>query len=218
MYYVPGLQPVQRYEGNEGDRAPQSVRRAAVTLRKRQLAFSNAVFSVYLDRLEGPGGGQVQDYLSVVPRSWIENNVSGIAILPECNGKFGLALVYRHPLGSMKWELPRGFIDAGETAVQAALRELKEEMGLETAEADLIPLGAVAPEPGLIAARVRLFAALRCSPAVAGRSQELGHIERRFFTGEEIAELILEDEIQDPCTIAAHLRFSLLSARKSAGQ
>lgn len=41
------------------------------------------------------------------------------------------------------WAVPAGHVELGESAVAAALRELKEEVGLEVAPADLVPVTAM---------------------------------------------------------------------------
>src|SRR5260370_28880158 len=49
----------------------------------------------------------------------------------------GLAFVghrIRMPPGLAKWQMPQGGIDAGETPRQAALRELREEIGTDRAD------------------------------------------------------------------------------------
>ena len=49
----------------------------------------------------------------------------------------GLAFVghrIRMPAGLAKWQMPQGGIDIGETPIQAALRELKEEIGTDRSE------------------------------------------------------------------------------------
>lgn len=54
---------------------------------------------------------------------------AGGAAFREIDGKFEVALVLMIP--EMRWQLPKGIIDPGETPEQAALREVREEAGIE---------------------------------------------------------------------------------------
>lgn len=59
---------------------------------------------------------------------------NGIVIYPvwkEDKEKIVMIRQYRYPLDAWIYELPAGLIDAGETASQAAVREMKEETGLD---------------------------------------------------------------------------------------
>jgi len=60
---------------------------------------------------------------------------SGVGIM--LLSRSGLAFVghrIRMPPGLAKWQMPQGGIDTGETTRQAALRELREEIGTDRAE------------------------------------------------------------------------------------
>lgn len=211
MYYAP-KPPPRRAEEPAGVDAPhRSETDSSVVLRDRRLIGHNKVFLVYFDRLEQPDGRQVVDYLSVIPKTLCKDGISGVAVLPECDGKLGLIRVYRHPLGTAAWEIPRGFVDPKESAAEAALRELREEAGLETTAANLANLGTLAPEPGLIAARIRIYWAQQCVRGSFDGAKELGHGALRFFTPDEVAGLITKNEIQDPCTLVAYFRLRVLS-------
>lgn len=50
-------------------------------------------------------------------------------------------LLLCHVTGQNHWDLPKGGIDAGESPLQAALRETREETGLRLAAAELVDLG-----------------------------------------------------------------------------
>ena len=52
-------------------------------------------------------------------------------ILKKEPEKIVLLRQYRYPIGDFLYELPAGLIDAGETPEEAAVREMKEETGLD---------------------------------------------------------------------------------------
>ena len=67
------------------------------------------------------------------PRSPTRRQVSagGIAVRDGAKGP-EVALILVGPRGKPRWQLPKGLVDEGETAETAALREVREEAGVET--------------------------------------------------------------------------------------
>lgn len=58
----------------------------------------------------------------------------GVVIYPICKeepDKIIMIRQYRYPLDDYLYELPAGLIDAGETPSEAAVREMKEETGMD---------------------------------------------------------------------------------------
>ena len=88
----------------------RSIAQSLPFLVKRRLACENSRFSVYFDEIEGQGQTRSRDYLVVAPKQRAENLVTGVAVLPVCDGKFGLIKVYRHAIQADSWEIPRGFL------------------------------------------------------------------------------------------------------------
>lgn len=174
-------------------------------VRKRHLACENSKFKVFLDHLDGGVDNTTPDYLVVEPKTLSADMVSGVAILPFLEEKIGLIRVYRHAIQDWSWEIPRGFIDEGETVPFAAIRELQEETGLICEPAHISSLGYITPESGVLAGRIHLFSALKCQEDRTHKMIELGHKGLHFFTRSEIA-LMAQNEIQDPCTLTAFFR------------
>jgi 8-oxo-dGTP pyrophosphatase MutT (NUDIX family) len=172
-------------------------------LRQRRLACENIRFEIFLDDVENPNGEIVHDYLVVAPKIKTGDLITGVAVLPVVDGKLGLLRIYRHPIQRYLWEVPRGFVDPGESDHSSALRELEEETGLSCADADLESLGIFAPEPGILAARARLFVARNCRVVKPFGGEEFGHKEFRLFESAQVPALHDAGEIQDPATLIA---------------
>src|SRR5204862_5067046 len=104
-----------------------------------------------------------------------------------------------------------------ETPLVAARREMREEIGLGLRKEALMELGWIAPEPGVIKARVRLFAAPNLRPSGrAAREPELGHGKLRFFNRSTVLGMIDRGAIEEPCTLVAIYRY-LRMVHRGAG-
>lgn len=182
-----------------------------VTVRGRRRVAANSKWTVCFDHLTDPRGNEVADYLVIEPPSVRPDGITGVCVLPMLDGRFVLLKCYRHALRSHAWEAPRGFIDAGETPAQAALRELAEETGLACAPSDLVPLGNYAPEPSTIGGRGALFGALNCRGQLRTPTDEIGLDEIRAFAPSDMATLAA-GEIEEAGTLIAYFR---LTARTS---
>ncbi len=180
---------------------------AVVVRQARRFVCSNSRFDVYLDDIETADGRGVRDYLIVAPRVRNANLVTGVGVLPVQDGKFGLLRIYRHAVRGFCWEIPRGFIDADEDDVVSARRELVEETGLDCGGDGLISLGFIAPEAGILSARVHLFVARNCVPTRPFRSEEFGHYEFHMLDAQRLEAMIAASEIEDPCTLVACCRY-----------
>lgn len=179
-----------------------------VTVRSRRTACENERWTVYLDDVLGSNGESVSDYLVVAPKFRAPELISGVCVLPLIDGQIGLVRMYRHAMQDFGWEAARGFIDEGENAPQAALRELTEETGLVCSIDALLPLGFLAQEPSTLEARVALFCATAChSHPSAEVEEELGLTEFRLFEVDDVLEMCGRSEIVDASTLTAIYKY-----------
>ncbi len=115
--------------------------------------------------------------------------LNGIVIYPVWKrepDKLVMIRQYRYPLGTWIYELPAGLIDPGETPCEAAIREMKEETGL-----DFTPY-----EGGEEAYRNPLFLGAgmtdETSTSVFGFAD--GELSGRFLEDTESIEVLLVDK------------------------
>ena len=80
------------------------------------------------------------------------------AILPLVDAKTLLLLrQYRPSVGKTLWEIPAGTLEAGESPLAAARREVEEETGYCASR--VTPLAVFYPSPGFCTERIHLFLA-----------------------------------------------------------
>ena len=110
--------------------------------------------------------------------------IAMLAITPD--GKIPIVRQYRPAIEAFTWELPAGTVDAGESAMQAASRELMEETGYPSRKVH--PLGTFAPCSGRLANKVHSFF-IEAGEKASGYKAEAG-IEVRLVTPPELMDII----------------------------
>jgi len=174
----------------------------------RRLMCDNTLFNIFFEKVKLRNGTIIPNYLVVSPKQKSKMLVSGVSVLPVVDGQIALLRIYRYPIQGESWEIPRGFIEKGESSTQSVIRELKEETGLTCRKSDLHSLGFMTPEAGVFEARAQLFVAENCKMPESFSMNELGHRELKLLTYEQVARMIQRRKIQDPSTIICFYHYS----------
>ncbi len=178
----------------------------------RETAFENKVWRVRRDHIRDDAGNEVRDYVTLAPKAAPDASegkaapTQGVAVVAcSKDGRIALLRNWRHPIGRWGWELPKGFVDAGEDEPTAARRELTEETGFAS-PFPLVPLGLVAAEPSSIAGFAALFLARDCKPTGATLDAELGMGRATLLDDDEVLALESAGEIFDALTLVGLAR------------
>src|ERR1700694_5029308 len=100
------------------------------------------IFWVTMDHALDPDGFEIK-------RAIVQHPGSAVVMPVDSNKLVLLVRQYRLPAQKHLWELRLGRIDPGETALQAAKRELREETGCRAKK--FIKLAEFYPSPGFLA-------------------------------------------------------------------
>jgi ADP-ribose pyrophosphatase len=176
------------------------------------VVYTDRFVTLVRDAVRFPGGR-----LGLYVRLLHNGPTPGAVILPLLNppeaedggdgaaGGVRIVLVehYRHATRAWHWEAPRGLAEAGDrTPGESARRELDEETGSRAEE--LIPLGSVHPDTGLIGGSVALYAARIGGVGLPAAGEGIRRVEARPWR--EVERMIGAGEITDSFTIAAFTR------------
>ena len=164
--------------------------------------LKNKLFRIVDEIATDPGGFQIHRMIVRHP---------GSAVMMPVDQKSRVLLVrqFRLPAQRDLWELPAGRLDPGESPLQAAKRELREETGYRARK--WVRLASFWPSPGYVDEKMNLFLALDLTEGEQ-KPMDDERIEMRWFSKREMGALIAAGEIHDAKTMIgyflwlAHLR------------
>lgn len=154
--------------------------------------------TLFDDEVIGPRGDQVR-YARWYPR------YPGIVVVPIREGRIGLMKIYRYCVQDASLEVPRGLVEAGESAEQAAAREMREEIGYDAKRCR--HLGQIYADTGLISRHIDVFAC-EAGELSTKEHDELESIasDMEWVSPAELRELLVRNELRCGITLAALLR------------
>lgn len=153
-----------------------------------RLLFDDKWLTIRKDHIRMPSGVEMDDYYVLEYPDWI--NV--LAITKD--GKFVIERQYRHGTQSIDYELCAGTIEKGETALEAAQRELLEETGYAGGEWKLYCIST--PNPSAMSNHTYSFLAKGVENTGLRHLEKTEDIEIHLFTYDELKELMSESGIK----------------------
>jgi ADP-ribose pyrophosphatase len=169
--------------------------------------YKSPIFTVTHDHAVEPGGFQIE-------RDIIQHPGSAVMMAVEEHGRILLVKQFRLPAKQFLWELPAGKIDPGESAFDAAKRELIEETGYRALHWH--QLQSFYPSPGFLAEKMTIYLA---TGLTEGEATPMGdeRIERQWFTSAEVLAMIDTGEVADAKTIIGYYRGQAYLAASAPG-
>jgi 8-oxo-dGTP pyrophosphatase MutT (NUDIX family) len=163
--------------------------------------------TVRQDRVRVPGGAVLDDYFVLEYPDWV--NVLAVT----GDGRIVLVRQYRHALGSVHYELPAGFCEAGDDDVEAtARRELLEETGFGGGE--WVPWMTLSANPSSHANLSRSFLATGVVPIAPPAPEATEEILVHLATPDEVREIIYGGGLIQALHAAPLLKYLLTASSR----
>ena len=134
------------------------------------------------DRCVTAGGVILDPYYVQEPADWVQ------VVAFDTEDRILLVRQYRHGAGIISTEIPVGVMEQGESAAEAAARELLEETGC--AAEKLEALAVMSPNPARYSNRIHSFIATHTQKIQQQQLDETEEIEFEFLSIPEVLDLI----------------------------
>jgi ADP-ribose pyrophosphatase len=167
--------------------------------------FKSDIFRVTEDHAKEPKGG------FEIERAIVQHGGSAVILAVDDKKRVLLVRQYRLPVRDYLWELPAGRLDKGETPLQAAKRELKEETGYTAGK--WTKLAAFFPSPGYVSERMTIYAATGLTQGEAHPMDD-ERIETQWLAAKELRKLIDSGKIMDAKTLIGYFMWKRVSKKK----
>ncbi len=162
-----------------------------------RLVYENPWIRVTESQVTNPSGGQ-----GIYGVVHYRNRAIGVLPIDE-EDQIWLVGQYRYTLGTYEWEIPEGGCPAGETPLEAAKRELREETGLVATDYKIL-LDDIALSNSVSNERATIFVATGLTQSAAEPEETEELRVRRLPLSEAIA-MVRRGEITDSISVIALL-------------
>jgi 8-oxo-dGTP pyrophosphatase MutT (NUDIX family) len=168
--------------------------------RSRRVAYQNPWLTVWHDEITRPDGSD-----GIYGVVHFENLAVGVLVLDD-QDRTVLVGQHRYTLDEVSWEIPEGGVPAGESALEGAQRELREETGLEATT--WVELGRLSMSNSVTDERAVLFLATGLTHGDAA-PEPTESLALRWLPFSDVLAMTLDGRIHDVLTVIAVERVAL---------
>lgn len=160
--------------------------------------LKNKLFSVVEEVATDPSGFEIK-------RSIIKHPGSAVMMAVDEQDRVLLVKQFRLPAERELWELPAGRLDPGESALEAAKRELREETGYQAKK--WTELASFWASPGYVQEKMNVFLAQELTEGKQ-EPMEDERIEIRWFDKDELHRMICAGQVIDGKTLVGYFMWA----------